>query len=78
MEHLKREAHHAAVLAPDLEEESLTVMVDERFGEEPLVVVKPLGPLRDGFVLYLARLLAHLLYAPPSLSFCALLLRKLC
>ena len=34
-------------------------MVDESFGEEPLVVVEPLGPLGDGLVLYLARLLSH-------------------
>ena len=39
-------------------------MVDERLVEESLVVVKPLGPLRDGFVRYPARLLTHL-HLPP-------------
>ncbi len=52
-----REAYYAAVFAPDLEVECVIVVVDERFGEEPLVVVEPLGPFGDGFVLYLARLL---------------------
>src|SRR5215213_6547308 len=44
--------------------DGLIVVVDERFGREPLVVVvKSLGPLRDGFVLYLACLRTHL-YTP--------------
>jgi hypothetical protein len=47
-----REAHHAAILASDLEVEGLVVVVNQRFGEEPLVVVEPFGPLRDGFVLH--------------------------
>src|SRR5215211_2666689 len=64
-EHLEGEAHHSAVLAPYLEAESLIVVVDERFGEEPLVVVKTLGILWDGFVLYSACLLAHLVCVAP-------------
>src|SRR5688572_5030713 len=43
--------------------DGLIVAVDEGFGGEPLVAVKSLGSLRDGFVLYLARLLTHL-YTP--------------
>jgi hypothetical protein len=56
----RRKADYAAVLAPNLEVESIIVVVDESFGEKPLVVVKSLGPLRDGFVFYLAGLLTHL------------------
>src|SRR5215218_8324485 len=67
-EHLEGETHYAVVLAPNLEVDGTIVVVDERFGEEPLVVVKPLSPLWDGFVLYLACLLTHLAYAPPLSS----------
>ena len=45
-------------------------MVEKRFFEEPLVVVKPLGPLRDSLVLYLARLLTHLNIALSSMTLC--------
>jgi hypothetical protein len=53
------EAHYAVVLAPEFEIESLIIVVDESLGEEPLVVVEPLCPFRDGFVLYLAYLLTQ-------------------
>src|SRR5215217_1170959 len=47
----------------------LIVVVDEGFGREPLVVVvKSLGWLRDGFVLYLACLLTHLYTPSPFLG----------
>src|ERR671920_123179 len=46
--------------------DGLIVVVDERFGGEPLVVVKSLGQLRDGFVLYLACLRTHLYWPSPS------------
>ena len=59
-EHLKRQPHYAAVLAPALDVESFIVVVDEYLGDEPLIVVKPLGPLRDGLIVYLTRLLANL------------------
>jgi hypothetical protein len=65
LEHLEGEAYYTVVSAPELEVESLIVVVEESFGEEPLVVVKTLGPLWDGFVLYLACLLTHQAYAPP-------------
>src|SRR5215216_4524962 len=63
-EHLEGEAHYAVVLAPNLEVDGTVVVVDERFGEEPLVVVKPLSPLWDGRALNLARLLSrsHLMH----------------
>src|SRR5215218_8443922 len=64
-EHLEREAHYAAVLASTLEVESLIVVVGEHLVKESLVVVEALGPLWDGFVLYLACLLTHLPDAPP-------------
>src|SRR5215207_7692798 len=64
-EHPEGKADYTVVLTPTLEVESLIVVVDERFGEKPLVVVKSLGPLRDGFVLYPACLLAHLPWTPP-------------
>ena len=51
-DHLEGEAHYAAILAPALELYGLIVVVDESFGEEPLVVVEPLGPLGDGLVLW--------------------------
>ena len=59
---LEREAHHGALPPPVLEVEGL-VVVDEDLGEQPLVVVKTLGPIRDGLVSHFARLLAqvHLL-----------------
>src|SRR5215211_341587 len=66
---ISKEAHYAVVLAPDLEVDGTIVVVDERFGEKPLVVVKPVGPIRDGRVLYLARLLAHPACSPPFLPF---------
>ena len=69
LEPLEGEAHHVAVLTPDLEEESLIVVVEQRFFEEPLVVVEAMGPLRDGFVVYLAWLLAHLYRLGTSTSF---------
>ena len=46
--------------------DGLIVVVDEGFGREPLVGVKPLGRLRDGFVLYLACLRTHLYRPSPS------------
>src|ERR671921_1339867 len=46
--------------------DGLIVVADEGFGKEPLVVVKSLGPLRDGFVLYLACLRTHLYRPSPS------------
>src|SRR5215204_5660690 len=65
LKHLERDAYYAAVLAPALEVDSFVVVVDEYFGEEPLVVVEPLSPLGDGLFLYLARLLTHLPWTPP-------------
>src|SRR5829696_2731032 len=44
--------------------ESLVVVVEERFGVEPLVVIESLSPLWDGFVVYLACLLAHRIDPP--------------
>src|SRR5918999_1680494 len=60
LKHLEREAHYAGILTPTLEVESFIVVVGEHFGEEPLVVVKTLGSLWDGFVIYLACLLTHI------------------
>ena len=59
---LEREAHHGALPPPVLEVEGL-VVVDEDLGEQPLVVVKAFGPIRDGRVSHFAWLLAqaHLL-----------------
>src|ERR671917_2876183 len=68
LKHLEREAYYAAVLTPTLEVESFIVVVGEHFGEETLVVVKTLGPLRDGFVVYLLCLLTHLAHSPPLTS----------
>ena len=58
-EHLKRKPHYATLSALVLDLESLVVVVDEYLGDEPLVVVEPLGPLRDGLIVYLTRLLTH-------------------
>jgi hypothetical protein len=45
--HLEGVAHYAAVFAPALKVNGLVVIVDKYLGEDPLVVVEPLGPLRD-------------------------------
>jgi hypothetical protein len=58
-EHLEREAHYSALRTPMLEVECLIVVIEEYIGDRPLVVVESLGPLRDGFVLYLAWLIAQ-------------------
>jgi hypothetical protein len=55
-----------------LDVESLVVVVDEYLGHEPLVVVESLGPLRDGFVLYLSRLLTYLNISLCSMTLCYL------
>src|SRR5215208_2914682 len=52
LQHLEREADHAALLASDLQVQGFIVVVDEHFGEEPLVVAETLCPHWDGFVLY--------------------------
>src|SRR5215218_6358944 len=59
LDHLEAEAHYAALLALVLDVDGLVVVVDEYLGEDPLVVVEPVGPLGDGLVLYLACLLSH-------------------
>src|SRR5215218_11477723 len=59
LDHLEGEAHYAALLALVLDVDGLVVVVDEYLGEDPFVVVEPLGPLRDGLVLYIACLLGH-------------------
>ena len=45
--HLEGVAHYAAVFAPALKVKGLVVIVDKYLGEDPLVVVESLGPLRD-------------------------------
>src|SRR5215217_4636495 len=57
LEHLEGEAHYAAVLALVLEVDGFIVVVDESLGEDSLVVIETLSPLRDSFALYLALLL---------------------
>src|SRR5918998_756171 len=56
---LEGEAHYATLLALVLEVDGLIVIVDEDLLDKPAVVVEPLRPLRDIFVLYLLGLLAH-------------------
>ena len=58
-DHLEAEADHATVSALVLEVDRLLVVVDEHLGVESLIVIEPLGPLGDGLVLYLARLLSR-------------------
>jgi len=70
LDHLEGEAHYAALLALVLEVDSLIVVVDEDLRHEPAVVVEPLGPLGDIFVLHLSGLLAHpRLLLPSTVSF---------
>ena len=45
--HLEGVSHYAAIFAPALKVNGLVVIVDKCLGEDPLVVVEPLGPLRD-------------------------------
>jgi hypothetical protein len=62
----QEQRNFAAALTSDLESDGFDVVVDQRLGEETFVGVGPFGPLRDGFVLYLARLLAHLRSLSPD------------
>src|SRR5215216_8111025 len=57
LDHVKVEAHYAAILAPVLDVDGLIVMVDENLRENPAVVIESLSPLWDSFALYLALLL---------------------
>src|SRR5215218_10112219 len=57
LDHVKGEAHYAAILAPVLDVDGLIVMVDENLRHNPAVVIEPLSPLWDSFALYLALLL---------------------
>ena len=59
LDHLEGEAHDAAVLTLVLEVDGLLVIVDEDLRHKPAVVVEPLCPLGDVFVLYLLGLFAH-------------------
>jgi hypothetical protein len=62
-DHLEGVAHYAAVFAPALKVNGLVVIVDKNLGEDPLVVVEPLGPLRDSpffHFVWLLSLLAQL------------------
>src|SRR5215207_3240081 len=59
LDHLEGEAHYATLLALVLEVDCLVIVVDEDLRHKLAVVVEPLRPLWDIFVLYLFRLLAH-------------------
>src|ERR687890_2688822 len=67
LDHLEGEAHYATLLTLVLNVDGLVVVVDEYLVEDPLVVVEALGPLRDGLVLYIARLLGHRRLLLPSI-----------
>ena len=56
---LEGEAHYAALLTLVLEVDGLVIVLDEDLRHKPAVVVEPLCPLWDIFVLYLLGLLAH-------------------
>jgi hypothetical protein len=66
LDHLEAEAYYAAVLALVLEIDCLLVIVDKDLLHKPAGVVEALSPLRDIFVLYLFRLLAHPCLLLPS------------